>query len=80
MFDHICRTCLDTCGELVPIFSNDYYVRNLPRKLQHTINIEVRKPSYQYFFAYFEKFDNSDELCYVFSTSKFFHLLFECLI
>lgn len=43
MWDQTCRTCLATCGELVPIFSNDYYVRNLPDKLFHTTRIEVRK-------------------------------------
>ncbi|OXU31088.1 hypothetical protein TSAR_014245 [Trichomalopsis sarcophagae] len=43
MWDQTCRTCLATCGELVPIFSNDYYVRNLPDKLFHTTRIEVLK-------------------------------------
>ncbi|XP_058793857.1 zinc finger and BTB domain-containing protein 24-like [Phymastichus coffea] len=39
----ICRTCMATHGELVPIFTNNYYVHNLPDKLKHIIKIEVSK-------------------------------------
>ncbi|XP_011494099.1 PREDICTED: zinc finger protein 510-like [Ceratosolen solmsi marchali] len=41
MLEQICRTCLATCGELVPIFSDEYYVHDLPDKLLHTTKIEV---------------------------------------
>ncbi|KAL7287761.1 hypothetical protein TKK_0018142 [Trichogramma kaykai] len=43
MQQQICRTCLATCGELVNIFSEDYYVHNLSEKLYNTTNIEVQK-------------------------------------
>lgn len=48
MLEQTCRTCLATCGELVPIFSDDYYVHNLPDKLLHTIRIEVRSAASQF--------------------------------
>ncbi|XP_023246815.1 zinc finger protein 652 isoform X2 [Copidosoma floridanum] len=38
-----CRTCLAECGDLVPIFSGNSYVDNLPDKLLSTIRIEVQK-------------------------------------